>query len=226
MLAPAFAFLELSAPPAQTEDVRRILDQAVVVEFDDMLLAQALDIEGIAADEMPQPLHRLGRANQASRAAAHRLAGFADGQAVADRAVIGEFVALGALGPRLFDHRDDLRNYIAGALQDDAVADADVLTLDLVFVMQGRAGDDHAAHRDRLQYGNRRQRARASDLDRDIPQPGLGLLGRKLVGQRPARRAAHHAQALLPIASVHFVDDPVDVIGEFSPPRLDFGMKG
>ena len=50
-------------------------DRAIVgVEEElDLLVAQALDVEGVARDEMPEPLDRLGRADQAAGAAAHRL---------------------------------------------------------------------------------------------------------------------------------------------------------
>ena len=63
-------------------------------------------------------------------------------------------------------HRDHLRDHVAGALDDDGVAVADVLARDLVLVVQGGAADDDAADGDRLQLGHRRQRAGAADLDR------------------------------------------------------------
>jgi hypothetical protein len=46
---------------------------------------------------------------------------------------------------------DDLRDHVAGALQDHPVADAHVLALDLVLVVQRRARDHDAADGDRLQ---------------------------------------------------------------------------
>ena len=57
-------------------------------------------------------------------------------------------------------------------------------------------------------------------------QPGLGLFGGEFMGQRPARCAADHAQALLPVAAVHLVDDAVDVIGQIGALGADLGMKG
>ena len=74
-----------------------------------------------------------------------------------------------------------------------------------------------AADIDRLEVGDRRQRAGAADLDQDVVQPRARLLGRELVGDRPARRAADEAQPLLPVDAVDLVDDAVDVVGQRRP---------
>ena len=82
--APTLALLELGGGAAiaglKGEDVRRRLDQALVVERLDVLLAEALDVEGVARDEMLEALDPLGRADQAAGAAPHGidLAGDAD----------------------------------------------------------------------------------------------------------------------------------------------------
>ena len=55
----------------QREDVGRLHDAALVVEQLDLLLAQALDVEGVARDEMLEPLLGLRRADEAAGAAAH-----------------------------------------------------------------------------------------------------------------------------------------------------------
>ena len=74
-----------------------------------------------------------------------------------------------------------------------------------------------AADIDRLEVGDGRQRTGAADLDEDIVQTRARLLGRELVGDRPARRAAHEAQPLLPVDTVDLVDDAVDVVGQRRP---------
>ena len=51
------------------EDVLRRLDQTVVVEGLDVLLAKPLDVEGVARHEMLEPLDALGRADQPAGAA-------------------------------------------------------------------------------------------------------------------------------------------------------------
>ncbi len=88
--APAFPRGDLRLPRGQAEDVGRAVQPAVVVEFRHRLLAQAVDVEGGAGDEMDQPLDHLRRADQAAGAAAHHLARRAHGEAAADRAVVGE----------------------------------------------------------------------------------------------------------------------------------------
>src|SRR3546814_8916501 len=64
LLAPAFALLDLLPPVAQPEDVGRSGNQPVGEEGLNVLGAQPLDVEGIAADEMPQAFQRLRRADQ------------------------------------------------------------------------------------------------------------------------------------------------------------------
>src|SRR3546814_2535963 len=93
--------------------------------------------------------------------------------AAADRAVVREDIGLAVLRPLLLYDLDHLGNDVAGALNDDVVALADVLARDLVLVVQGGARDHHAADGDRLQVGDRRQRAGAPDLDGDLLQDGL-----------------------------------------------------
>ena len=112
------------------------------------------------------------------------------------------------------DHRNDLRNDVPGALDDDGVADANVFSGDLVLVVQGGVGDDHAADGHRLELGHWRQRARAPDLDFDVAQIRRRLFGGEFVRHRPARRARDKAEPLLQGEIVDLVDDAVDVVAE------------
>ena len=114
----------------------------------------------------------------------------------------------------VFDDTNDLRNDVAGALDDDGIADPDVLACDLILVVQRRPADHDAADRDRLELGDRRQGAGTSDLDVDAVEHGLGLLGRKLVRDRPARGPADHAEPLLQVEPIDLVDHAVDVVAE------------
>ena len=120
---------------------------------------------------------------------------------------------------------------------DDGVADPDIAALaqwlavaadalDVVLVVQRGVLHDDAADRDRLELRHRRQRAGAADLDLDVAQHGRGLLGRELVRDRPARRARHEAEPLLPVEAVDLVDDAVDVVVEPGALRLDLAMEG
>ena len=89
-------------------------------------LAEALDVEGIARYEVPQPLHRLRRADQPAGATAHRLALLAHRMAAAGRTDCRKLIGLGVLRPLVEHHADDLRNDVACALDRHRVTDADV----------------------------------------------------------------------------------------------------
>jgi hypothetical protein len=97
-----------------------------------------------------------------------------------------------------------LRDHVAGALDHDRVADAHVLALDLVAVVQRRVRDRHTADAHRLELRDRRQCTRASDLHFDREHGGGRLRRRELVRHRPARRARHDAELVL-------IGEPVDL---------------
>ena len=195
------------------------------IECLDLLGAEPLDVEGVAGDEMAQPFQRLSRADQAAGAAPHRLALFPHRVAAALRTDIGWSERLAIVRPLLLDHADDLRNHIAGALHHHGVAGADVLARNLVLVVERRAGNGDAADVHRLKLCDRSQRPGAPDRDRDAVEHGLGLLGRELVGDGPAWRAAGGAETLLPIETVDLEDDAVDLEVERGPRGLDLPME-
>ena len=116
---------------------------------------------------------------------------------------------------------ENLRDDVAGALHDDGVADAHAEPRDLVLVVQRRVGDDDAADGDGLQFGDRRQRAGAPDLDLDRVDDRRRALGGELVRGGPARAARDEAEPLLQREVVDLVDDAVDVVAERRALRLD-----
>ena len=214
----------------QREDVGRRLDQAVVVEGLDVLLAETFDVEGVARDEMLEPLDPLRRADQPAGAAPDRilLAGvgidLARGMAAAGGADGGKDESFRALRPLLLNHAENLRNDVAGALHDDRIADADVLARDLVLVMQGRVLHHDAADGDGIELGDRGQRAGAAHLDVDVAQDRGRLLGGKFVSDGVARRARDEAEPLLEVEPVELVDDAVDIVVEPRAPALDIAI--
>src|SRR6202521_4578555 len=134
-------------------------------------------------------------------------------------------------------HVNNLRNDVAGALDDDGVADAYIAAVaqwlavaadapDVILIVQRDVLHDDAADTDRLELADRRERAGAPDLDFDIAQHRHGALRRKLVRDPPARRARHEAEAFLPVEAIHLVDDAVDIVVEFGARFLDLAMKG
>ncbi len=113
------------------------------------------------------------------------------------RALCREMIRLGVLRPLVEHDIDHLRDDVAGALDDDGVADADIAALaqrlavaadalDVVLVVQRGVLHDDAADADRLELGDRRQRAGAADLDLDVLEHGGRLLGRELVRDAPS----------------------------------------
>ena len=191
----------------QREDVGRLHDAALVVEGLDLLLAEPLDVEGVAPHEMLQALLGLRRADEPAGAAAHDvdaarlLVDLAHGGAAAGRADLGHLVGLGALRALVEHDAHDLRDDVAGAAHDHRVADADVLAGDLVLVVQRGVRDHDAADRHGLELGGGRQRAGAADLDVDAlaarsSPPAAGTCGRSPSAARATRsRAASASRA-------------------------------
>ena len=135
--------------------------------------------------------------------------------------IVGNSIRLGAPPAAFPKPARHLRDDVAGALDADRVADANILARDLVFVVQRRVGDDDAADRHRIEPRDGRQRAGAPDLNFDVAQNGRRLFGREFMRRRPARRARDEAQAFLQREAIDLVDDAVDVIAERSALALD-----
>ena len=135
-----------------------------------------------------------------------------DDRRVADRTALGHGVlALGA-GPAIDDGPDDLRDDVAGLLEDHPVADPDVLAPDLVEVVEGRSRDRRAGDLDRGHVGDRRQRPRPPDVRDDVLDERLDLFGRELEGDGPAGRPADHAETGLLVEPVDLDDDAVGLV--------------
>src|SRR5258708_21244195 len=116
-----------------------------------------------------------------------------------------------------------IKERAGGALGQRLAIAADAF--DVILIVQRNVLHDDAADADRLELADRGEGAGAPDLDFDIPEHGHGALGREFVRDRPARRARHETEALLPVDTVHFVDDAIDVVVEMGPLRLDLPME-
>src|ERR1700726_737351 len=243
-LAVAFDFLEPEFYVArfQREDIGRLLHPSVLEEELDLFFAEPVDVEGAARGEQFQVLDLLvGTGELAGAAGARALLagrGFLAHHVGMQRtgASFRKVVGPGIPGTLLEHHVHHLRNHVAGALDDHGVADPDIAALaqllamaanalDVILVVQRDVLHDDAADADRLELADRRERAGAPALDLDIPEHGHGALGRKLVRDRPARRARHEPEALLPVDAIDLVDDAGDVVVEMRPLGLDLAME-
>ena len=80
--------------------------------------------------------------------------------------------------------------------------------------MQRRTRDCDAAKLHRLEYRNRRQRARAANLHDDVVDFRGSLPRRILVGNGPARRFSRGPKLFLQRGGIHFDDHAVDFVTE------------
>ena len=203
--------LRFASCSGEGEDVGRIFDQTLGEERLQVLFAQTFDIEGIAGYKVLEPLHRLRLAEQSARAALRDRAFLTHHFAVALGTGRGEAHRAWIFRPLVGPDFDHLWDDIAGALDDDGIADADIFAFDFVFVVQGGVADQNAAHVHGLEARHWRQYTRAPDLNLDRFEHRFRLLGGKLMGDGPARRAAHKTQPPLPVEAVDFVNHAIDV---------------
>ena len=215
----------------EREQVRGIGHEAPRLQLLDEGPPDALDVEATARDEVPDPLTRLCRACRV-RAAERDLAfavldgGLAHRTALRHREL--RFALRSAL-PLLHDRwldPHDLGDDIAGALDDHAIADADVEPPDLVEVVQRRAPHGRAADEDRREPRHRREHAGPADVHLDLLDGRRRLLRRELVRDGPAWVARHEAEPLLIGDPVDLHDDAVGAVVELlslRPPLADEG---
>ena len=113
------------------------------------------------------------------------------------------------------EHRpDDSRDDIAGLLDDDPVAFADVLAREVVGVVQRRHRDRRAGQEHRFEHRERRDRAGAPDVDLDLSQQRRLLFRRKLERDGPARKLAGGAERAALRVGIDLDDHAVGIEGQ------------
>jgi hypothetical protein len=127
--------------------------------------------------------------------------------------------------PLLGNDGDDFRNHVTSPAHDHRIADPDILAPHLVLVVQRRVGHRDAADEDRLQPGDRRDRAGAADLDVNAEHLGQRLFGRELVGDGKTRRPRDKTELILPVEAVDLVDHAIDVVRQASGATFQFWQK-
>ena len=212
--------LQLGDPlGGEVVDRCRVGDQALVQEAHRVLLAEALDVHGAA--EVLDELKGLARAAAAVGAdRPHGVLGL-HGRRLADRALLGRLrpsqpLALAPLDQR----RDHLRDHVAGARDDHLVALAGVLARQVLLVVEGGGRDRHPSHVNRLQHGERKQAARATDVPDDPVELRRRGDRRELPGHRPAWLAAGDAELTPQRALVDLDHHSVDLVVERLAPLL------
>ena len=151
----------LEVVDGEPEEVSPGLDQAPLQQLLKNMPARALHVH--PAGKEPELLGDARRAGQVRAVVADGTV-VANDRGPADRARDRHLVlALGA-SPTLEDRPDDLRNDIARLLEDDGVADQNVLPPDLVEVVERRPRDRRPRDLDRPEVGHGRQRPGPADV--------------------------------------------------------------
>ena len=206
-------------------EVGGALHPAGVDQLLGQLLPQPLDVHPPPAGEVPQVGLELRRAGDVGAAedgpvlVHHR-------RRAADRAVLGEDVGDLGPGPLRVHHLHDLGDDVAGAANEDLVADPDVLPLELQRVVQRGPGDGDPAHLHRGEEGHRGERAGAADVDLDGLHPRPRLLGGELVGDGPAGALRDLPQPPTGVLAVDLHHHPVDVVGQGVAALQEVGVGG
>ena len=191
------------------EEVQRILHDALLDKHIRNASAQRLHIERVARAEMLETALELGGTGGIDAARRHFALQPLDRSAAdgTDRRHLKDLLGARAL---FGDDGINRRNDIAGLDEPDVVADTDVLTDDLVGVVQRRTGNRGTREVRRTELGNRRQDARAPDLDGNRLDDRLRTLGRVLVGTRPAGTVRGRSEDIVEPTLVDLDDRAVD----------------
>ena len=180
-------------------------------------LAHAVDVHGSAARPMEQTLQSLRRTIDGNAAEIH-LALFANDRACATR-TRGRHAPRCSVGRAKGQHgTQNLGDDVARLADDNGVAHAHVLALDLVFVMKRGPGNGRAGHDHRVQLGHRRKLAGTPHLHGDVAQKRGLFLGRELERDGPPRRARRVAHRFLLREGVHLDHHAVDLVRQLLAP--------
>ena len=194
-------------------DVGDVAHEALAEENVGKALAQALDVHGAARGEVLDEADLLLRAGEIGAVGVGGVLLALDGRVAGGAGRRHGEDALAAVA-QAHDRRDHLGDDIARALDDDRVADADVLAVDVLLVVERRHLDARPADDDRLEHGEGVERARAAHVDGDVEELRRALLGRELEGDGPAGLAPDDAEPVPLFGVVDLDDDAVDVVVE------------
>ena len=108
----------------------------------------------------------------------------------------------------------DLGNDVPCLLHGHHVPDANVALTDKLQVVQRCTRDRGSRKTNGREHGRRRQHTRPAHRNRDVQELGLLLLGRKLIGHRPARgvRSLTESTSVGKIVDLH--NHAVNIVGQ------------
>ena len=96
-------------------------------------------------------------------------------------------------GAQRHDGPHDIRDHVAGTFDDHRIADAHILALCVLKVVQRGVADDDAAQFNRLQDGAWGKRAHTPHLHVHVQEVGGLFAGRDFKSQCATRVPAHHS---------------------------------
>ena len=210
----------------EREDVGRTLHQPFVHKHVDDLLTEPVDAHGPAGGKVNEGELHLRRTVQTARASRVLLLLVADRGRPTDRADGRHCKRHGTLWTALVHDAHHLGNHVPRPADHDRVTGAQIKARNMVLVVKSGVRDGHAADENGLQARDRRELARAPDLNVDGFADRQSLFGRVLVGAGPAGLASNEAELPLKLKAVHLVDDAVDVEGQRVPDLRHLIMKG
>ena len=120
----------------------------------------------------------------------------------------GAFSAVSQLDDRTQNLGDDVPRFS----QNHRVADQHALLDDNILIMQGRLAHNGTRNSHGFHHRVGRRATGSANSDDDVQQHRVDLLGRVLIGNRPARRPRRRAERLVQFEIVDLDDDTVDVV--------------
>ena len=130
------------------------------------------------------------------------------------------------VGPALVEHgAHDLGNHVARLMDHDGVAHAHILTMHLVDIVEGRAGDSGARNGHRVKLGNRGEHTGAAHLHANLAQHGCLFFRWELKSDGPAWGAGGETQVGLLLEGIDLHDHAIDVVIKIATVCQGIGTK-
>jgi hypothetical protein len=145
-------------------------------------------------------------------AAARRCTLGADNVAVTDRALRWHPERMAVFA--LFEYADYFGDHVAGAFDENDVADLNAQAFDLIFVVQSGSRDSNTTDADRLQDSGRRDSTGASHVHLNAIDASLLLTRGEFESDGPARGFRCPSQAVLLFDGIDLGDHAVNLKGQ------------